>query len=61
MTLLHTSSKPIHISEPLLAIGIAVELMAISVLIFWRLELWIISGLKGLVRNNAYWFSREDA
>jgi len=27
------------------------ELMTISVLIFWGLALWIISGLKGLVRS----------
>jgi hypothetical protein len=42
-------------------IAIVIELMAISVLIFWGLALWITSGLKGLVRRNEYWFSREDA
>jgi hypothetical protein len=31
--------------------GIMMDLITISVLVFWGLALWIISGLKGLVRS----------
>ena len=30
---------------------IAMDTMTISILIFWGLALWIISGLKGIVRS----------
>jgi hypothetical protein len=31
--------------------GIVMEVMIISILIFWGLAFWIISGLKGLARS----------